>query len=75
VGPDEVEFCGESVLVTVGDRQRVSPLVATYDELGEGKIGLVVDSYGLLSLSMSRRSAASELGIGADEKIILEMPT
>ncbi|MFV1991716.1 MAG: S-adenosyl-l-methionine hydroxide adenosyltransferase family protein [Acidimicrobiales bacterium] len=75
VGPDEVEFCGESVLITVGDQQRVAPLVQNYDELGEGKIGLVLDSYGLLSLSMSRRDAASELGIAADEKIILEMPT
>jgi S-adenosyl-L-methionine hydrolase (adenosine-forming) len=74
VGPDEVEFCGETVLVSFGEQQRVAAVVQSFDELGEGRVGLVTDSYGLLSLSMARRNAAAELGIAADEKITLEMP-
>lgn len=74
VGPDEVEFCGEKVLVTVGTSQRVAKVARNFDELAQGEIGLVVDSYGLLALTMKRRSAAEELAIGAEEKIVLEEP-
>ena len=36
----------------------------TFAELGTGEVGLVVDSYGLLSVALDRRSAADELGAG-----------
>jgi len=33
---------------------------------------LVVDSYGLLSIALNRRSAAEELGFGAGDAVVLE---
>jgi hypothetical protein len=43
---------------------------ATYAELGTD-LGLVVDSYGLLSLAFDRRSAADELRITAGDAVTL----
>ena len=35
---------------------RTAHRVATYDEIGPGAIGLVLDSYGLLAVALMRRS-------------------
>jgi S-adenosylmethionine hydrolase len=45
---------------------------ATYGELGPGQIGLVVDSYGLVSVALDRRSAADELRLHPPTEISLE---
>ena len=47
----------------LGDEVRTATVVTTYDEIGPGAIGLVLDSYGLLAVSLMRRSAADELGL------------
>ena len=48
--------------------------MTTFDEIGSGAIGLVLDSYGLLAVSLMRRSAADELGLGPGEEVTLSVP-
>ncbi len=73
VGPDEVEAMEDRVLVRIGDKPaRLALRVASYSELKAGQVGLVVDSYGLLAITLYRRSAAEELGFDAGDAVVLE---
>ena len=76
VGPDEVAHWGDRLRVSSGDRTaptvRAASIVANYTRIGTGAVGLVVDSYGMLALSLDRRSAADELGIGPGDQVVLE---
>lgn len=85
VGPDEVTNFGEVVRVEIGSllsgasasREpvvRALKIVQSYDQIGSG-LGLVVDSYGMLSLCVDRGSAANELQIGQGDLIVLSAPT
>ena len=72
VGPDEVEAMGDRLLVRIGDRPpRLALRAASYADLKPGQVGLVVDSYGLLSLALNRRSASEELRLGAGDGVTL----
>ena len=53
----------EAFDVVTGERTRRARRASSYDVLGAGEVGLVVDSYGLVSLAMDRASAAAELGV------------
>jgi S-adenosylmethionine hydrolase len=57
--PDEIADFGDRVRVRFGDTVRSAHVVANYAEVGPGEIGLVVDSYGLLSLVVQQGSAAA----------------
>ena len=46
--------------------------MGAYGTLGPGQVGLVVDSYGLLSVCLDRRSAADVLGLGPADPVVLE---
>jgi S-adenosylmethionine hydrolase len=73
VGPEDIEALGDRVVVRIGDRPaRLALRVSTYAELKPGQVGLVVDSYGLLSVALNRRPAAEELHIGAGDAVTLE---
>jgi S-adenosylmethionine hydrolase len=72
VGPEEVEALGDRVLLRMGDRQRVAQRVDNYAALKPGQVGLVVDSYGLLAVSLNRRPAAEELRLGPGDTVTLE---
>ena len=73
VGPDEVEAMEERILVRIGDKPaRLALRADSYAALKAGQVGLVVDSYGLLSIALNRRSAADELGFGAGDAVVLE---
>ena len=48
----------------LGNGRRVGVRVDAYDQIPAGRIGLVVDSSGLLSIAAARGSAALELGLG-----------
>ncbi|MHB8670046.1 MAG: SAM hydroxide adenosyltransferase [Acidimicrobiales bacterium] len=81
VGPEELAAVsglglevGEVVRVGVGEQVRSARSVRAYAELRSGQLGLVLDSYGLLSLSFDRRSAAEELGIRAGDAVRLSAP-
>ncbi len=75
VGPEEVEVYGDTVTVSWGDDVRVASRAAAYGELAGGRLGLVTDSYGVLSLSFDRRSAADELGLGEGDEVIVAEAT
>ncbi|HUQ39732.1 MAG TPA: SAM-dependent chlorinase/fluorinase [Acidimicrobiales bacterium] len=74
VGPEEIEALGERVRLRFRDQARIAVPALTYGALPPGQIGLVVDSYGLVSVVFDRRSAADELGLSAGAAVALEKP-
>jgi len=76
VGPDEIAGDGDRLALRWGhDQVRTARRAAAYGDLKPGEVGLVVDSYGLVSLALDRRSAAEELRIGAGDAVTLEPPS
>jgi S-adenosylmethionine hydrolase len=75
VGPDDVETMGERIALRWGDQVRTARVVAAYGELKPGEIGLVLDSYGLLSVALDRMSAADQLKLHAGTGVTLKEPT
>ena len=75
VGPDDLAGWGDVVRLSWGGEVRTARRVATYDEIGAGAIGLVLDSYGLLAVALMRRSAAGELGLGPGDEVTLSAPS
>lgn len=74
VDPDAIASWGDRVqLRWTRPREGVRTAVraASYDDLGRGQIGLVVDSYGLLAVSVPRSSAAEALGLAAGDELSL----
>lgn len=74
IDPDAVATWGDRVqLRWTRPREGVRTAVraASYDDLGRGQIGLVVDSYGLLAVSVPRSSAAEALGLAAGDELSL----
>jgi S-adenosylmethionine hydrolase len=71
VGPDDLDGWDDRLEVRVAGRGRVGRRATTYGDVSIGELGLVVDSYGLLSLAFDRASAADELGLGAGDAVSL----
>ena len=69
IGPEEIVEWGDRVLIRVGDDERTATVADAYGDLGPGHIGLVIDSYGLLSVALDRRSAAEELDLSAGDLV------
>lgn len=74
VAPEELEPLGDKVRLRVESGERVADVAETYADIRPGGIGLVVDSYGLVSIAADRGSAADELGIRAGSEVTL-MPS
>jgi S-adenosylmethionine hydrolase len=74
VDPDEVEAFGDRITLAWGDEVRTARRVDTYADLKGSQVGLVVDSYGLLSIAADRSSAADQLGLRAGDGITLREP-
>jgi S-adenosylmethionine hydrolase len=76
IGPDEIAGHGERLALRWGhDQVRTARRAAAYADLKPGEVGLVVDSYGLVSLALDRRSAAEDLGLAAGDAVTLEPPS
>jgi hypothetical protein len=77
VGPEDVAAFGNRVTVTIGSENpstqivRSVPIVTTYHDIGGG-LGLVVDSYGMLSLCADRGSAARDVDAATGMGVIIE---
>jgi S-adenosylmethionine hydrolase len=71
VDPDEIEPFGDRVRVQFGGDARTARRVRTFAEIGPGEVGLVVDSYGLVTIVVDRHSAAGELGLHASTEVRL----
>jgi S-adenosylmethionine hydrolase len=57
----------------VSGRTRWASVAATYAAIRPGEVGLVVDSYGLVSVCADRSSAAAELGLAAGDEVTVEL--
>ncbi len=71
VDPDEVDHLDEGVTLRWAGGRRLTRRAGAYAELKPGEVGLVVDSYGLLSVATDRGSAALELGLGPGDEVTL----
>jgi S-adenosyl-L-methionine hydrolase (adenosine-forming) len=79
VGPDDMPATfGERVQVRTsvptdpaGGVTRSAVRAVSYAELAGGAVGLVLDSSGLLAVSMDQRSAADELGLDVGDQVTL----
>ena len=71
VDPDDVEFLGERIQVRAGDAIRTALRAEAYGAIPQGQVGIVVDSYGLISVCVDRGSAADELHLAAGDAVAL----
>jgi S-adenosylmethionine hydrolase len=74
VDPAEVDHLGPRVQLSWGEDVRTAQRAATYEGIEPGQVGLVVDSYGLLSVCFGRRSAAAELRMPTGTEVTLRTP-
>jgi hypothetical protein len=72
VSPEEVEDYGDRIGLRMGETRRTGVRADAYAAIGTGQIGLVVDSYGLVSIALDRRSAAEELRLAPGDTVVLE---
>jgi S-adenosyl-L-methionine hydrolase (adenosine-forming) len=71
IGPEEVSGFGEILSLTWGGKTRTVRVLTAYGEIKGGEVGLVIDSYGLLSVCVDRSSASRELGLGAGSAVTI----
>jgi len=62
---------GQQVQVVAGEVNRVARRAPHGGVLGAGTVGLVVDAFGLLALTLDRRSAADELMLSPTDQVTL----
>ncbi len=67
--PDDLDGWGDAVQAQIGagagqptDEWRMLRRVDNFAAIADGQVGLLIDSYGVLTLALDRRSAATELG-------------
>lgn len=71
VDPDDLVLMDDPLVLLSGDKTRTAVRARTYADLRPGQIGLVTDSYGLVSIALDRRSAADELRIHAGDGVTI----
>jgi S-adenosylmethionine hydrolase len=69
--PEEVADFGDRIRIRIGDTERTAIVRPTYAEVGMGEIGLVVDSYGLISVVVQQGSAAETYGLAPATAVVL----
>ena len=67
----DIDALGPPLQVITDDDQHTAERSADYDTIAAGRVGLVVDSTGLISLAVPRRSAAAELGLNEGSEVRL----
>ena len=78
VDPDELDelgAMGERIVVRWGTETRVARRALAYGDLNPGETGLIVDSYGLVSIALDRLSAAEQLRVGPGDAVSLLAPS
>jgi S-adenosyl-L-methionine hydrolase (adenosine-forming) len=74
IDPEAIAAWGERVQLrwtTPREGTRTAVRASTYGDLQPNQVGLVVDSYGLLAVSVTRGSAAETLGVVAGDELSL----
>ncbi len=73
VDPDDVEALGDVLSLRLpGDEVRTGRRVGSFGDIGPGQVGLLVDSYGLLTIAVDRASAAEALRLRTGSGVRLE---
>ena len=75
VDPDDIAHLGHRVQLRWGEDVRTAERAATYQGIAPGQVGLVTDSYGMLSVCLGRRSAAEELSMPVGTEVTLAAPS
>jgi S-adenosylmethionine hydrolase len=75
VGPEDIATFGDRVAIRWGAEVRTGARAATYGALKAGQVGLIVDSYGLVSIALDRQSAAAQLHIRPGDAVQLSEPS
>jgi S-adenosylmethionine hydrolase len=75
VDPEDIASWGDRIVVRWASERRTAKRAMTYDDLGPGDVGLVVDSYGLVSIAVDRGSAAELLKLHPADAVRLEPST
>ena len=73
VDPDDLLLMDDPLVLRFGDTTRTAVRVRSYSDLRAGQIGLVTDSYGMVSIALDRHSAAEELRIGAGDGVTIKV--
>lgn len=71
VDPTDIEAWGEFVQLEGGRVTRTAKRCEAYSEIGTGSVGLIVDSYGLLSVAADQTSAAMDLSLAEGSALVL----
>jgi hypothetical protein len=74
VDPDEVAGFGPRIQLRWGEDVRTAEVATTYQGIPAGQVGLVVDSYGMLSVCLGRRPASEELAMPVGTEVTLAPP-
>ncbi|HAS11293.1 SAM-dependent chlorinase/fluorinase [Acidimicrobiia bacterium EGI L10123] len=72
VDPDDIADWGDRIGLRIGGQLRTARRVDAFARIKEGEVGLVVDSYGLLTVALDRRSAHVELDLGTGQEVRLQ---
>ena len=72
VDPDDLVLMDDPLVLSYGDKTRAAVRARSYSDLRPGQLGLVTDSYGLVSIALDRRSAAGELRIGSGDAVTIK---
>ncbi len=71
IDPAEIVALGDGIQLTHGDQISRAVKCDAYDQITVGRVGLVIDSSGLLSIAVARSSAADELGLAEGSEVRL----
>ena len=74
LGPDDLDGLGPPLQLVIDGEVRAAEPAAAYDDIGPGRLGLVTDSCGLVSVAAPRRSAAAELGVAEGATVRIRAP-
>lgn len=74
LAPEEIDHLGARVQLRWGDDVRTAERADTYQHIPAGQVGLVTDSYGMLSICLGTRSAAGELRLAVGDEVTLASP-
>ena len=72
IDPDELDSFDDQVRLVFDEGGRSARRVTNFASLDPGEVGLIVDSYGLISIVLDRRSAAAELGLATASAVSIE---
>lgn len=69
VDPVELGDFGDLLSITVSGEERVAVPADAYDDIPAGRVGIVVDSSGLVSIAVARSSAATAFGLAEGDEV------